>query len=334
MGRLDEFLAKNGLKENTIVLYFSDNGSQSKAATEIWNGGMRGMKTELWEGGHRVPCFFRWPQSGLQHGRDITELTEVQDLAPTLLELCGINPANRYPMDGVSLAGLLRNEAWPHAGRKLAIQYRVSGAPWNNTAVQFGKWRLLNENKANGLFNVAEDPHQDKNMAEQFLDVRKAMSTYYDEWHKEACTQFQKPRYIHLGNPGAPVVILYANDWQGDFCDTSGELSAGKAKGSWDIAVETPGGYQVELSRWPFESGKTLTEGVKRGPSVVRGALPVAKAQLMLADFSQTIDTKPDDKVALFTLNLKVGKTRLTANLLGQDGTVLCGAFYVRVTRN
>lgn len=333
MGRLDAFLDKNGLKENTIVLYLSDNGSPSKAATAIWNGGMRGMKTELWEGGHRVPCFFRWPQSGLKHGRDIHELTEVQDIAPTLLELCGIKPTNRYPMDGISLVALLRNEAWPHADRKIAIQYKVSGAPWNCAAVLSGKWRLLNEKMANGLFNVAGDPHQDKNVAEQFPEVRKALSTYYDEWHKEAATQFLKPRYSHLGNPSVPVVILYASDWQGDFCDDAGALCAGKARGSWDIAVEPPGVYQVELSRWPFEAGKTLTEGIARGASTTKGALPVAKTQLMLADFNQTLDTKPEDKVALFTLHLKAGNTQLTANLLDRDGKVLCSAFYVKVTR-
>jgi arylsulfatase len=330
MGRLDEFLVKNRLKENTIVLYFSDNGSRSKEAAEIWNGGMRGIKTELWDGGHRVPCFFRWPQSGIKHGRDIHELTEVQDIAPTLLELCGIKPANLYPMDGVSWGSLLRNEAWPHADRKLTVQYRVSGAPWNSAVVQSEKWRLL---QGNYLFNVANDPHQDKNVAGQFPDTLKAMSTYYDEWHKEAAAQFQKPRYIHLGNTGVPAVILYASDWQGDFCDTAGSLLAGKSKGSWDIAVETTGDYQVELSRWPFESGKTLTEGVTRDPSIVRGTLPVARAQLIIADCNQTIDTKPEDKVATFTINLKAGKTKLTANLLDKDGTILCGAFYVKVTR-
>ena len=84
----------SGLKGNTIVVYLSDNGSRSVQATEIHNGGMRGHKTEMWEGGHRVPGFLRWPQSGIQHGRDIPQLTEVQDIAPTLLELSEITPKN------------------------------------------------------------------------------------------------------------------------------------------------------------------------------------------------------------------------------------------------
>ena len=360
MGRLEEFLVKSGLKENTIVLFFSDNGTRSPEAAEIWNGGMRGHKTELWDGGHRVHCFFRWPQSGIQHGRDIKELTEVQDIAPTLLELCGIKPANLYPMTGASWAGWLRNGTWPHADRKVAVQYRVSGALWDSAAALSGKWRLTDKGK--GLYNVANDPHQDKNVAGEFPEVLKGLSLFYDAWYKVAFEEFQKIRYIHLGHPGMPEVILYASDWQGDYCDTFSQAAAGKGKGAWDVEVETAGDYRVELSRWPFEAGKTLAEDLKgnvENPATVelrpgsekpleeggkkkgrvnpanqigQGALPIAKAQLMIADSNQTIETKPGEKVAAFTLPLKPGKTKLTANFLDQDSKILCGAFYVKVT--
>ena len=353
MGRLEEFLVKSGLKENTIILYLTDNGSRSKPATDIYNGGMRGHKTEMWEGGHRVPCFFRWPQSGVKHGRDIPELTEVQDIAPTLLELCKISPKNLYPMGGVSWGGLLRNEAWPHADRKIAIEYGVSGKRWVDACVPSEKWRLLGNGKS--LYNVTGDPHQDSDVAGQNSDVLKGLNSYYDEWYQQAIAEFQNIRYIHLGHPGVPEVILYASDWQGDSCDNPATLAAGVAKGKWDIEVETAGDYRVELSRWPFESGKALTEGTKgrkadptavestfksvsapaktdKGSSSSGGARPIAKAQLVVAKDNQTIDTKPDDKSAAFTLHLAAGKTKLAANFLDANGTLLCSAFYVKVT--
>lgn len=332
MGRLDEFLVKSGLKNNTILIFTSDNGSRSQEATMIWNAGMRGHKTELIEGGHRVHCFFRWPQSGIKHGRDVNELTEVQDIAPTLLELCGIIPANRYPMDGVSWGGLLRNEAWPYANRQITVQYMTSCTPWKFALAASEKWRLIKEEKDLSLYDVANDPFQKKDVAAQNQKVVKVLSSFYDEWHQMAFAEFQKPRYIQIGHTGVPEVILYSNDWQGDYCDNSDNQIEGKAKGGWDIDVLSAGDYHVELSRWPFESGKSLTEGRLKGSLNGPGALPVAKVQLIVADFNQAVDTKQGDKSATFTLNLKVGKTKLTGNLLDKDGKIICGAMYVRVS--
>ena len=365
MGRLEEFLTKSGLKENTIVIFLSDNGTRSTEAMQIYNAGMLGHKTEMWEGGHRVHCFFRWPQSGIKTGRDVTELTEVQDIAPTLLDLCGIKPL--YPMNGVSWSGLLRGAAWPYADRKLAIQYRVSGKPWDNAVALFEKWRLLegvdkDAPKGTGtlLYNVNTDPSQNKNVAAENSEVLGAMNTAYDGWHKVSFEEFQKPRYIHLGHPGIPEVILYASDWQGDYCDNIPNLTNGKAKGVWDIVVETPGEYRIELSRWPFEAGKALTEGflgpapdpksvelrpeqdtapsqpktaAVKGSQGGLGALPIAKAQLLIQDYNQTIGTKTEDKTAGFDVPLKEGKTTLTPNFLDEKGAVLCGAMYVKVTK-
>jgi arylsulfatase len=330
MGRLEEFLVKSGLKDNTIVIFSSDNGTRSKEASEIYNGGMRGHKTEFTEGGHRVHCFFRWPQSGIKHGRDITELTEVQDIAPTLLDLCGINPANRYPMDGVSWAALLNNLPWPHADRKLAVQYGVLGRQWD-AAVASLKWRLMD--KGSSLHDMTKDPHQDTNVAAQNPEVLKALNTYYDEWYKAVSATYKNPRYIHIGHPGVPEVIMYPGDWQGDSNDTPFGLEKGATRGIWDIEVETAGNYRVELSRWPFESGKALIEGVDPGSTTGRGARPIVRATLQIGKTGQvqSVTTTPDQKTVSFDITLPAGKTTLDAQFLGADGKLLCSAFYVKV---
>ena len=251
------------------------------------------------------------------------------------------------------LGPAVAQEAWPHAKRKIAIEYGVSGKRWVDACVPSEKWRLLT---GVNLYNVANDPHQDRDVAGQNPEVLKGLNSYYDDWYQHAYAEFRNPRYIHLGHPGVPEVILYASDWQGDSCDNPGTLALGTAKGRWDIEVESTGDYRVELSRWPFESGKPLTEDAKGrapDPSAVEshfasdqptgeggkknfreqgGARPIAKAQLMVADSNQTIDTKPGDKTATFTLHLKASKTRLTANFLDKDGKILCGAFYVKAT--
>ncbi|MEM7015571.1 MAG: arylsulfatase, partial [Verrucomicrobiota bacterium] len=131
LGRLDEFLEEKGLADNTLVIYMADNGTQSTRAKEIFNAGMRDKKTSVYEGGHRVPFFLRWPGGNLVHGTDVDELTQVQDLLPTLIELCGLEPIKApLPFDGVSLAGLFSGDVTELPDRKLVVQYRVSGEPW------------------------------------------------------------------------------------------------------------------------------------------------------------------------------------------------------------
>lgn len=96
MGRLFDFLEKKGLKDNTIVIFLTDNGSTHGHL--YFNANMRGMKTELWDGGHRVPCFISWPNGRFKAkpGIEVSGLTEVQDILPTLVDLCELNkPINR-----------------------------------------------------------------------------------------------------------------------------------------------------------------------------------------------------------------------------------------------
>ena len=75
MGRLETFLQKEGLKDNTIVVLLSDNGIAG--GLPIFNADMRGRKTHLYEGGHRLPCFLRWTAGKLRTGRRCRRLDAV-----------------------------------------------------------------------------------------------------------------------------------------------------------------------------------------------------------------------------------------------------------------
>jgi arylsulfatase A-like enzyme len=88
-----------------------------------FNAGMKGGKVTLWEGGHRVPCFLRWPAGDLVAGQDISELTHVQDLLPTLIDLCDLE--SRWPprFDGTSLAARLRGKQDSLPDRMFVVNY-------------------------------------------------------------------------------------------------------------------------------------------------------------------------------------------------------------------
>ena len=327
IGRLEAFLKESGLRDNTILIFMSDNGTQNKMAQDIFNAGMRDRKTSVYEGGHRVPLFVRWIDGKLQHGSDIQELTQVQDLLPTLIELCGLD-YGEGKFDGTSLAGLLRGEKKELADRMCVSQYRVSGEKWNPAVVMWDKWRLVGGNE---LYNIGNDPGQQKNVYSEFSEVTEKMNAHYNSWYQEVRPTFDRKRYIIIGSDESNPLTLYASDWQGSYCDNRGGLTKADGNGYWDIIVERDGVYEIELQRWSEESEKTLTDSFD-GKSE-RGARPISKAQLIVSEFNQILNTKPEDRSATFTVNLKAGKTKLTTNLLDQGGNVLTGAMYVKVKR-
>ena len=68
LARLDWFLHQNGLYDDTIFIFLTDNGTASGEA--VYNAGMRGRKSSVYDGGHRVPCLLRWPAGGIGGMRD------------------------------------------------------------------------------------------------------------------------------------------------------------------------------------------------------------------------------------------------------------------------
>ncbi|MGH7225378.1 MAG: arylsulfatase, partial [Gemmataceae bacterium] len=159
MGRLDAFLSANGLRENTLVIYFNDNGGT--AGVPLFNAGMRGHKTEYYEGGHRAAGFLRWPAGHLRRPADLDALTEVQDLLPTLIDLCGLHAPKKAKFDGISLAPLLTGKTETLPDRMLVVQYGQRPEKWD-AAVMWKKWRLV---KGKELYDLRGDLAQKKNVA-------------------------------------------------------------------------------------------------------------------------------------------------------------------------
>ena len=104
VGRVLKKLEKLNLADNTIVIYYSDNGPNSYR----WNNDMRGRKGSTDEGGVRVPCLVRWPDGGIEPGTKIDNLAGAIDFLPTIAEFTGTKPLGNKPIDGRSLASVLR----------------------------------------------------------------------------------------------------------------------------------------------------------------------------------------------------------------------------------
>jgi arylsulfatase A-like enzyme len=87
-GDLERFLEEEKLKNDTIVIFMTDNGGT--AGVKTFNAGLRAGKTTYYDGGHRVPCWIRWPDGKFGEPRDIHIPTQNTDLFPTLCESCEV----------------------------------------------------------------------------------------------------------------------------------------------------------------------------------------------------------------------------------------------------
>ncbi len=344
MAKLDEFLVANDLKENTIVIYTSDNGTQNKLAMQLHNAGMKGQKCSVFEGGHRSACFIRWPEGGLLHGQDVDQLTVIQDILPSLVDMCDLNGGVQPATDGVSLKEILTRKDAKLDDRMSVVHYRykLKDGKWDNAVVLWNKWRLTAPGK---LFDIATDPHQDHNVAAENPEVVEAMNRHYDAWYAEAEKLYAKKRVIVVGSEISNPVELLANDWNGGYCDNMNRLYAGKERGYHNINVETEGDYQIKMSRWQFDSGIALCgydpELIRPSDNIYMtpvdpslAAKPIAQAQLKVGDsIDQIIETKSDDTVATFNVHLPAGETTLEGVFRDKKGEAICGAFYIEVLR-
>ena len=127
VGKLRQFLDTEGLTDNTIFIFTTDNGSA--AGTRIHNVGMRGGKGSEYDGGHRVPFFIHWPKGGFTKAYDVKEITAHVDIVPTLINLCQIPAPQGVKFDGRSILPLLprRSEkrmARSHPDHRLTTRQR------------------------------------------------------------------------------------------------------------------------------------------------------------------------------------------------------------------
>lgn len=341
-GDLDKFLTDQKLRDNTIVIFMTDNGGT--AGVQTFNAGLRAGKTTYYDGGHRVPCWIRWPAGKLGEARDIVTPTQNTDLLPTLCELCKVTPPVRPASDaayqGQSLAGLLRGNV-DLADRKLVVQYGQVPKKFESCVI-WGKWRLV---KGEELYDVVSDRAQTKDLSSEQPKVLAEMRAFYESWWQGVEPLLADFVPQSLGAEQQPVVELTSGDWENIYADNSGFVRAavgGPTGGIWHVQIEKPGDYEFILRRWPPKSGAAL--GVAYEPSakspsnraknVTQKFPSIAQGVVEVAGQSGKADGKATERsLTVVVRDLPAGKTKLKAWFRDASGRDLCGAFFVTVTR-
>ncbi len=176
VGEIASTLRELGLDQNTLVLFFSDNGATKEGSNAPW----RGLKGSLWEGGHRVPMI-AWQPHSIPAGTVAKTPSMTIDIMPTLLELAKVSPSVEKPLDGISLV-----PEWYE--QKILPSRTLFWSFRDDWAVRMGPWKLVSEKKGKlkqayfHLSNLQDDPAEENNLARKFPKRVQKMAEARSEW--------------------------------------------------------------------------------------------------------------------------------------------------------
>ncbi|WP_153555389.1 sulfatase-like hydrolase/transferase [Roseimaritima sediminicola] len=175
IGKLLDRLQQKGILDNTIVIFFSDNGGSGGAD----NSPLRGRKAQTWEGGIRVPCLVRWPAGGIPAGRVCDEFLSSLELLPSLAAVSGASVPDDLVLDGYDWWSTLRGET---ASPRTEMFWKRRDLK----AARVGDWKWVDMGEGRGgLFNLATDPGERENLSDEHPQRLRDLQQRYQHWLDE-----------------------------------------------------------------------------------------------------------------------------------------------------
>ncbi len=209
--RLLNTLTELGLESDTLVIFFSDNGPNSRR----FNADLRGKKSSMFEGGVRSPFVIRWPGT-LKSGERISTPTAHVDLLPTLARITGISIPLDIELDGVDLTPLFADKEFLFADRLIYsfpfTRPVEAGAPLPGS-VRNQKWAAVKQwENPWTLYNLETDHSQEEDLAESHPEVLHQLRTRYERKFSEVTRRGLEVEPIKIGYPQEPVSVLKAGN--------------------------------------------------------------------------------------------------------------------------
>ena len=252
VGKLLKKLDELHLRENTIIIYMSDNGPLNFR----YNAGLKGRKGMIDQGGIKVPFIINWKNHISENTRIQTPLAHI-DVLPTVLDLAGITHQNKKSIDGISFKSIL-NEKEDFPNRKLFME-------WNaNKRVLSEDYLLIND----ALFDLKTDPSQTTDIRNSLPKVYDSLANDYELWMASMpLEKSNKP--IPVGYKDYPLTVLPAHEanlfppfefrkdrkhtgiayhslygWAHDWIDFWTKTTA---YATWDVEIVEAGTFEIEI---------------------------------------------------------------------------------------
>ncbi len=244
VGKVIDSLKKHKLYDNTIIIYFSDNGPNGNR----WNNDLKERKGSTNEGGVRVPFFIQWPKK-IPSGIKLNQISSVLDIFPTLIELT--NNSSEIDFDGLSFKKYLENQ-------KLKDDQRNIFSYWNNKiSVRNNRFILDNQNN---LFDLKIDHQQEIVVNDEFSEEYKKLKNAKNVWKNTVVDKYKKSikrRRFTVNDSESVYTHLPARD-----AEITGDLKRSSIHANcsfienwknkedyiyWDVEVLSSGKSNVEL---------------------------------------------------------------------------------------
>jgi arylsulfatase A len=270
IGRIIKKIEELDIEENTIVIFFSDNGPN----TDRYNGGMKGRKGSVDEGGVRVPFYIKWPEN-IRPGTT-EQLAQDIDIMPTLLALCSIEYDAVKPLDGINLTGIIK-------GKKKPFDRYIFSRQGNqvlencNSSVRNDRYRLVLTRKDTLLYDLKSDPEQKSDISGKEPEINVDLLTRLVRLNEELVSNYKPVTTIEAGFEGEKSFTLPVQD----------ALLSGKIRYSsihpnqshtenwiqegdsifWTLNINTSGNYKAELYYGcsPGDTGSKFMLGTNAG---------------------------------------------------------------------
>lgn len=270
VGRVLDALKKKGEADNTIVIYFNDNGPQQQR----FNGVLRGKKGNVYDGGIRAMCFVRWP-GHLAAGAKFETPTAHIDMLPTLAAACDVALPKDLKLDGVNLLPVLTEQVKDLPTRKIFTQWHRGEVPQQgrNCAVIEGPLKLEQPLGMGGtmpltqkweLYDLATDPGESHDLSKERPQEVARLRAAYDAWFADVSSTrgYAAPRII-LGDKQVPHLLL---SWQ-DMREVPQQAGTFKSDGYWAVTI-APRKYDVivHFDQTHFARQAELQVGDQRYP--------------------------------------------------------------------
>ena len=214
IGKILDYLDKENLRDNTIIVFLSDNGPANPIHLRIpsyWDknspyhvmgqrGGLNGYKGTMWEAGIRVPYIISW-KGELPEGETYSHPVSTLDIYPTLCSATHIKIPENKKLDGTDLMPYLMGGNY-NAPHKFLFWYANRMG-----AVRMDNWKMLIEDDKHYLFNLADDMGETKNVMRQNPDIMRKMLEAYFEFRNEM-PAYRNPYLRPIDIPDSAVVGL------------------------------------------------------------------------------------------------------------------------------
>lgn len=365
IGRLISHLKDKNVLENTVIIFFGDNGTATGCTMDEngwlldgYNAGMRGKKGTTYEGAHRNCCFILGNKEIIGEAREVHGITTQFDLLPTFIDMCDLPKGQ--DLDGISFAIPLKNgETSVNKGRTIVIHNMQRDMPqkYKDYTVLKDNMRLVRPltlesnpmacgsfQSSNDIdpeiYNINEDTYEENDIFSSNEKLAMELTQFYEDWYDDRVDEAIKFSPIYITKKEPVKVTCHAWHECTKMCFSQKNIRDGvDGNGYFAVNVVDEGEYTFELRRYPKETNMALNASCEELPAdeIIfqtwgEGKVyEIEKVTIKIADIKETVDVKPSDEYAKFTLKLKKGETTLRTKFHQTNGKII-GAYYVYIT--